>query len=47
MAAPSVTREPASQRLHFRLTSPAEVGIGGVRYRTVDWSLGGFRIAQF
>src|SRR5690348_4453243 len=47
MAAPSVIREPASQRLHFRVTSPAEVGIGGVRYRTADWSLGGFRITQF
>src|SRR5437868_9881740 len=47
MAAVSVAHEPACQRLHLRVTSPAEVSIDGARYRTEDWSIGGFKIAGF
>lgn len=47
MAALSVAHEPACQRRHFRVTTPAEVEIRGVRYPTVNWCLGGFRIANF
>jgi multidrug resistance efflux pump len=47
MAAVSVSHEPACQRLHLRVTTPAEVSIGDVRYRTEDWSIGGFKIVGF
>ena len=47
MTALPVTHEPASQRLHFRVSTPAEVCVKGLRYPTVDWSLGGFRIAAY
>jgi multidrug resistance efflux pump len=47
MAAVSVAHESACERRHFRVITPAEVEIGGVRYPTVNWSLGGFRIANF
>jgi multidrug resistance efflux pump len=47
MAALSVAHEPASQRRHFRVTSPAEVDMNGVRYPTENWSLGGFKIVHF
>ncbi len=47
MAALSVAHEPACERLHFRVTTPAEVEIGGARYATVNWCVGGFRIADF
>ncbi len=43
----NVKHEPASQRLHFRVTSPAEVEIGGRRYPTENWSVGGFKIVRF
>ncbi len=43
----SVSHEPPSQRLHYRLTAPAEVEIGGAWYHTIDWSMGGFRISGF
>ena len=49
MASPAikVKHEPASQRLHFRVTSPAEVEMGGQRYPTDNWSVGGFKIVRF
>jgi multidrug resistance efflux pump len=47
MAALPVTHEPASQRRQFRISAPAEVCIAGLRFPTLDWSLGGFRIARF
>lgn len=47
MAAVAVTHEPASQRRHFRVTSPAQVSIGGASFPTKDWSLGGFCIESF
>src|SRR5262245_45425917 len=47
MAALPVTHEPASQRLHFRGSAPAEVCVAGLRCPTLDWSLGGFRIARY
>jgi multidrug resistance efflux pump len=47
MAALPVTHEPASQRLHFRVSAPAEVCVAGLRCTTLDWSLGGFRIARY
>src|ERR1044071_7534193 len=47
MAALPVTYEPASQRRHFRISAPAEVSVAGVRFPTLDWSLGGFRIARY
>lgn len=46
-AAVAVTHEPASQRRHFRVTSPAQVSIGGATFPTKDWSVGGFRIRNF
>ena len=47
MHAVSVAYEPASQRRHYRLTTPAAVIISGNRYATEDWSLGGFRIGGY
>lgn len=47
MATLMVSHEAASQRRHFRLTTPAEVTIGGVPYATDDWSVGGFRVSRF
>ena len=47
MSALSVVHEPACQRRHFRVASPAEVSIGGGRYQTADWSLGGFKIVKY
>jgi multidrug resistance efflux pump len=47
MAAIAVTHEPASQRRHFRVTSPAQVSIGGGSFPTKDWSVGGFCIDKF
>jgi multidrug resistance efflux pump len=47
MAAVAVTHEPASQRRHFRVTSPAQVSLGGASFPTKDWSLGGFCIGDF
>ena len=47
MAALPVTHEPASQRRHFRISAPAEVCVAGERFPTLDWSLGGFRIARY
>jgi multidrug resistance efflux pump len=44
MAALSVAHESACERRHFRVTTPAEVEIGGAWYPTVNWSLGGFKI---
>ena len=47
MAALPVTYEPASQRRHFRISAPAEVCVAGLRCPTLDWGLGGFRIAGY
>src|SRR5262249_37949674 len=47
MSALPVTHEPASQRRHFRICAPAEVCVEGLRYPTLDWSLGGFKIARY
>src|SRR5262245_59834796 len=47
MAEVPVTHEPASQRRHFRISAPADVCIAGLRCPTLDWSLGGFRIAAY
>ena len=37
--------EKPSQRLHYRVTAPLEISVGGVDYTTVNWSIGGFCIA--
>jgi len=47
MAAVAVTHEPASQRRHFRILSPAQVIMGGQGFQTKDWSVGGFGLANF
>jgi multidrug resistance efflux pump len=44
MAAVPVIYETPSRRQYFRVSSPAEVSVGGKRYRTQDWSAGGFAI---
>ena len=46
MAAVPVFYEAPSRRQYFRTTSPAEVTIGGRRYRTANWSVGGFAIER-
>jgi multidrug resistance efflux pump len=43
----AVIFEPASQRLHFRVSSRATVKIGGTSYHTKDWSQGGFSLESY
>lgn len=38
---------PPSQRLAYRMTAPIAVTIGQKTYKTVDWSLYGFKIADY
>src|SRR5438067_7543199 len=47
MAAVAVTHEPASQRRHFRVTSPAQVRLGTDSFPTRDWSIGGFCVDEY
>jgi multidrug resistance efflux pump len=47
MANAAVTREAASQRRHYRLTTAAEVAIGGIHHPTRDWGLGGFAVDRY
>ncbi len=44
MAPVSVIYESPSRRRYFRVLSPAEVIIDGAKFRTKDWSAGGFAI---
>jgi len=47
MSAVPVIYETPSRRQSFRVSSPAEVTIRGRRYRTKDWSAGGFAVEHF
>lgn len=42
-----IRREPPSQRRYYRLAVPLIVTIGTQNYKTMDWSLGGFALANF
>jgi multidrug resistance efflux pump len=42
-----IKRERASQRRHHRLTAPLNVKVNGEKAVTVDWSLGGIRVAEY
>lgn len=42
-----VRHDAPSQRRHYRISAPICVEIGGMPYQTVDWSLSGFRIANY
>ena len=47
-AAPLEQRVTVEQRRHVRYSGPALIlTIEGHRYKTRDWSLGGFRVARF
>lgn len=43
----SVRREAPSQRRFFRLTAPIWINVKGKSYRTINWSRGGFALADF
>ena len=47
MATMTVRYDNASARRHQRVNVPAKIDIDGHRYTTLDWSVGGFRIAGF
>lgn len=40
----NIKHEAPSQRMHYRLTVPITIEIGGTVYKSSDWSMGGFRI---
>jgi len=42
----NILRERPSQRLHHRVAAPLRVYIAGHAFNAVDWSLGGFRLAD-
>lgn len=42
-----ITREKACQRLHHRIATPLNLTTDGRHYSAVDWSLGGFRVANW
>jgi multidrug resistance efflux pump len=39
-----IKHEAPSQRMHYRITVPITIGIGQKKYKSADWSMGGFRI---
>lgn len=43
----TIRREPPSQRRYYRLAVPLMVTIDAHHYKTMDWSLGGFALADF
>ncbi len=42
-----IRREPPSEKLEYRINAPLNIKIGAEVYRTRDWSLDGFTIANF